>query len=63
MSNFINNLFDGNLENFRKNVFDTLYSRAGDFLENAKKDLANNLYSENESQDDEIEQEIDQPEE
>lgn len=61
MSNFINNLVTGNFENFKNDVFETLYSKAGEMLENRKKEIASDLYSNNqESQED---TEIEQPEE
>jgi len=56
MSNFINKLLDGDIEGFRKNVFDTLYAKAGDELEYRKQEIANNLYSESEEESEETEQ-------
>lgn len=53
MSNFINNLVNGNLEDFRKDIFDTLYSKAGEVLENRKKEIASNLYSQTETEEQE----------
>jgi hypothetical protein len=57
MSNFINNLVNGNLEDFRKDIFDTLYSKTGEVLENRKKEIAMNLYSQNEAEEQEHQEE------
>jgi len=56
MSNFINNLLNGDLDGFRKNIFDTLYTKAGEQLDNRKVEIANNLYSTPEQEADEIEE-------
>jgi hypothetical protein len=56
MSNFINNLLNGDLEGFRKNIFDTLYAKAGEQLDDRKVEIANNLYSTTEQEADEIEE-------
>jgi len=56
MSNFINNLLNGDLEGFRKNIFDTLYAKAGEQLDDRKVEIANNLYSTPEQEEDEIEE-------
>jgi hypothetical protein len=36
MSNFIESLVDGDVEEFRKNIFDTLYAKAYDALNEKK---------------------------
>jgi len=50
MNDFINKLLNGDIEGFRKNVFDNLYAKAGDELEYRKQEIANNLYSESEEE-------------
>jgi len=56
MSEFINKLLNGDLEAFKQEVFDTLYQKSGESLEQRKTEIANNLYSSPEESD-EIEQE------
>lgn len=46
MSDLIKKLVDGDLENFRQSIFNTLYTKAGDALGNRKIEISNNLYSE-----------------
>lgn len=50
MSEFINKLVNGDLEGFRQDIFNTLYAKSGETLENRKQEIANNLYSPPEEQ-------------
>ena len=59
MSNFINSLVNGDFEGFRKDIFDALYIKSGEQLNDRKQEIANNLYSSPEEEQDEL----DQPEE
>ena len=59
MSNFINSLVNGDFEGFRKDIFDALYTKSGEQLNDRKQEIANNLYSSPEEEQDEL----DQPEE
>jgi len=56
MSDFINKLLNGDIEGFRQEIFDTLYQKSGENLEQRKMEIANNLYSVSEEDADEIEQ-------
>lgn len=49
MDNYIKNLVDGNLEEFRKSVFNTLYTKAGEALNDRKVDVASSMYTTEES--------------
>lgn len=44
MSNFIESLVDGNVEEFRKNIFDTLYAKAYDALNERRVQLSAEIY-------------------
>lgn len=46
MSNFVKKIVDGDLESFRNDIFNVLYSKAGESLNVRKVEIANNLYSE-----------------
>lgn len=59
MSNFINSLVNGDFDGFRKDIFDALYAKSGEQLNDRKQEIANNLYSSSEEEQDEL----DQPEE
>lgn len=50
MSDFIKKLIDGDLESFRNNVFNTLYTKAGETLDIRKVEIANNIYSNQEQE-------------
>ena len=45
MEDYIKNLVDGNLEVFREKVYNSLYMKSGEFLNQAKKDISASLYS------------------
>jgi hypothetical protein len=45
MSNFIEKLVNGNLEDFRNQVFNTLYAKAEEALNERKVQVASSLYS------------------
>ena len=53
MSEFIKKIIDGDLESFRTDIFNTLYNKAGELLNNRKIEIANNIYSESETPDEE----------
>ena len=56
MSDFVKKIVDGDLESFRNDVFNMLYSKAGESLDVRKVEIANNLYSTPEQEADEIEE-------
>lgn len=45
MSNYINKLIHGDLESFRNDILNTLYTKAGESLDIRKVEIANNIYS------------------
>lgn len=55
MSDFVKKIVDGDLESFRNDVFNMLYSKAGESLDVRKVEIANNLYSE-QPEDQEVEE-------
>jgi hypothetical protein len=53
MSEFIKKIVNGDLESFRTDIFNTLYNKAGEILDNRKVEIANNMYSEGETSEEE----------
>jgi len=45
MADLIKKLVDGDIEDFRKKIFNTLYTKSGEALGIRKVEIANNLYT------------------